>query len=110
MFTHQISSLGDRFCTLVMEVIVIDMDIVKEHQTMEAMFGPQLKDQVMKITPMQKYMRERQRMHFNTLVIIGDCNNHVNLGIKCSKEVATVIHGVLFLESLAFMHESGGDL
>ncbi|GLJ28265.1 hypothetical protein SUGI_0555480 [Cryptomeria japonica] len=49
-------------------------------------------------------------MHFIALVIVGDCNNHVDLGIKCSKEVATVICGVLILASLDFTHESGGDL
>lgn len=76
---------------------------VKEHQIVEAMLGPQLKDEVMKITPVQKQTRAGQRTRFKAFVVVGDCNGHVGLGVKCSKEVATAIRGALILAKLSII-------
>nr|ABK22135.1 unknown [Picea sitchensis] len=70
---------------------------VKEHQIVEAMLGPQLKDEVMKIMPVQKQTRAGQRTRFKAFVVVGDGNGHVGLGVKCSKEVATAIRGAIIL-------------
>jgi len=67
----------------------------------EAMLGPQLKDEVMKIMPVQKQTRAGQRTRFKAFVVVGDGNGHVGLGVKCSKEVATAIRGAIILAKLS---------
>ncbi|XP_068650688.1 small ribosomal subunit protein uS5x-like [Aristolochia californica] len=74
---------------------------VKEHQIVEAMLGPKLKDEVMKIMPVQKQTRAGQRTRFKAFVVVGDGDGHVGLGVKCSKEVATAIRGAIILAKLS---------
>ncbi|KAH0468547.1 hypothetical protein IEQ34_003580 [Dendrobium chrysotoxum] len=74
---------------------------VKEHQIVETILGPQLKDEVMKIMPVQKQTRAGQRTRFKAFVVVGDGNGHVGLGVKCSKEVATAIRGAIILAKLS---------
>jgi len=73
---------------------------VKEYQIIDA-FLPNLKDEVMKIMPVQKQTRAGQRTKFKAFVIIGDHNGHLGLGVKCSKEVANAIRGAIILAKLA---------
>jgi len=67
---------------------------IKEHQIIEY-FLPDLKDEVMKISPVQKQSAAGQRTRFRAFVIVGDENGHVGLGNKVSKEVATAIRGAI---------------
>ncbi|RCU25556.1 30S ribosomal protein S5, partial [Acinetobacter baumannii] len=60
-----------------------------------------LKDEVMKIMPVQKQTRAGQRTRFKAFVVVGDTNGHVGLGVKCSKEVATAIRGAIILAKLS---------
>ena len=57
--------------------------------------GTALKDEVMKIMPVQKQTRAGQRTRFKAFVVVGDHNGHVGLGVKCAKEVATAIRGAI---------------
>jgi small subunit ribosomal protein S2e len=68
---------------------------VKEYQIVEHFLGPALKDEVMKIMPVQKQTRAGQRTRFKAFVVVGDHNGHVGLGVKCAKEVATAIRGAI---------------
>jgi len=74
---------------------------IKEHQIIEHFLGESLKDEVMKITPVQKQTSAGQRTRFKAFVIVGDYNGHLGLGVKCSSEVATAIRGGIIAAKLA---------
>lgn len=62
-----------------------------------------LKDDVLKIMPVQKQTRAGQRTRFKAFVVVGDHNGHIGLGVKCSKEVATSIRGAIILAKLSIV-------
>lgn len=74
---------------------------VKEYQIVEYFLGSALKDEVMKIMPVQKQTRAGQRTRFKAFVVVGDHNGHVGLGVKCAKEVATAIRGAIILAKMS---------
>ena len=49
----------------------------------------------------QKQTRAGQRTRFKAIVIIGDSEGHVGLGIKTSKEVATAIRAAIIIAKLS---------
>jgi len=73
---------------------------IKEHQIIK-IFIPALKDEVMKIMPVQKQTRAGQRTRFKAFVVVGDFDGHIGLGVKCAKEVATAIRGAINLAKLS---------
>ena len=83
-----------------MEEIYLFSLPVKEYQIVD-FFLPKLKDEVMKIMPVQKQTRAGQRTRFKAFVAIGDFDGHVGLGVKCAKEVATAIRGAIVLAKLS---------
>merc|ERR1711977_131763 len=67
---------------------------IKEYQIVDQFFSPgTLKDEVMKIHPVQKMTSAGQRNRFVCYVLVGDAAGHIGLGQKCAKEVATAIRG-----------------
>ncbi len=83
-----------------MEEIYLFSLPIKEYQIVDA-FLPSLKDEVMKIMPVQKQTQAGQRTRFKAFVAIGDSDGHVGLGVKCAKEVATAIRGAIIAAKLS---------
>jgi small subunit ribosomal protein S2e len=61
---------------------------IKESQIVDEFFkNKPLSDEVMKIISVQKQTKAGQRTRFKAIVVIGDQDGHVGLGIKVAKEV-----------------------
>merc|ERR1711966_308389 len=52
---------------------------------------------------MGKQTRAGQRTRMKAIVIVGDSNGHVGLGVKCAKEVATAIRAAIILAKLSLI-------
>merc|ERR1712127_416178 len=77
---------------------------IKEYQIIDVFFQPgSLKDEVMKIHPVQKMTSAGQRNRFVCYVLVGDQNGHIGLGSKCAKEVATAIRGGIIAAKMALI-------
>lgn len=68
---------------------------IKEYQIVDFLLGPAIRDEVMKIMPVQKQTTAGQRTRFKCYVAVGDGKGHIGLGVKAAKEVATAIRGAI---------------
>lgn len=65
--------------------------------------GNELKDEIMKIKPVQKQTSAGQRTRFKAWVAVGDHKAHVGLGQKCASEVGIAIRGAHTLAKLSLI-------
>jgi small subunit ribosomal protein S2e len=68
---------------------------IKESEIIDYFLKDTLKDEVMKIMPVQKQTAAGQRTKFKAFVVVGDYNGHLGLGQKCSREVSGAIKGAI---------------
>jgi len=87
-----------RIITTIEEIYLHSIPI-KEHQIVDLLL-PGLKDELMKIMPVQKQSCAGQRTRFKAFVALGDFNGHIGLGVKCASEAANAIKGALVLAKL----------
>ena len=86
-----------------LEVIYLFCLPIKGSEIIDFFSGASLKDEVLKIMPMQKETCAGQRTRFKAFIAIWDYNGHVCLGVKCSMEVATAIRGAIVLAKLSIV-------
>jgi small subunit ribosomal protein S2e len=86
-----------------MEEIFLAALPVKESQIIDHFFGDRIKDEVMKIMPVQKQTSAGQRTRFKAFVAVGDEDGHIGLGVKCSSEVANAIRGAIILAKISLV-------
>lgn len=82
---------------------------IREFQIIDHFFPPSstgngvLKDEVVKIHPVQKMTSAGQRNRFVAYALVGDSQGHVGLGNKVGKEVANAIRGAIISAKLALI-------
>jgi len=73
---------------------------IKESEIVTHFLGEKLKEEAMKIAPVQKQTQAGQRTRFKAVVLVGDNDGHLGLGVKCAKEVQTAIKGGIMAAKL----------
>merc|ERR1719356_1997553 len=77
---------------------------IKEYQIIDQFFQPgSLKDEVMKIHPVQKMSAAGQTNRFVCYVLVGDMNGHIGLGSKGAREGATAIRGGIMAAKMSLI-------
>jgi len=88
--------------TSIEEIFLFSLPI-KEPEIVDHFFGESLKDEVMKISPVQKMTQAGQRTRFRAYVAVGDYKQHIGLGHKTANEVANAIRGALINAKLSII-------
>lgn len=77
---------------------------IKEAQIIDKFINAEtLKDELMRINPVQKQTNAGQRTRFKAVALIGDHHGHVGVGVKVAKEVASAISGATTAAKLSIV-------
>lgn len=91
------------------EEIYLHSLTIREYQIIDHFFPAPpggtgaLKDEVVRIHPVQKMTSAGQRNRFVAYALVGDSNGHIGLGNKVGKEVATAIRGAVIGAKLSLI-------
>ncbi|VDM11486.1 unnamed protein product [Wuchereria bancrofti] len=91
--TERLENFGFKFGMA--SEIIDEKKELQEYQIVDLLV-PNLKEQVLKILPVQKEVRSGLRTRFRAFVAIGDKNGHVGLGMQCAKRVSTAIRLAIY--------------
>ncbi|GMM43724.1 ribosomal 40S subunit protein S2 [Pichia kluyveri] len=75
---------------------------VKEYQIVDKLL-PNLQEKIMAVISVQKQTRAGQRTRMKVVMVIGDGNGHVGLGVKAAKELANAIRGAIIIAKLSII-------
>lgn len=75
---------------------------IKEYQIVDTLL-PNLQEKVMAVLSVQKQTRAGQRTRMKVVMIVGDNNGHVGLGVKAAKELANAIRGAIIIAKLSII-------
>jgi len=84
-----------RYCIPIKEPQIVDQLIKRANAT--------LKEEVMKVKPVQKQTKAGQRTRFKAWVLLGDEQGHIGLGQKAHKEVQGAIKGATLDAKMNFV-------
>lgn len=73
---------------------------IKESEIVDFFLGDKLKEELMKIKPVQKQTQAGQRTRFQACVVVGDLDGHIGIGMKVAKEAPNAIKGAAQLAKL----------
>jgi len=76
---------------------------IKEPEIIDYFLGDKIKEELMKIKPVQKMTMAGQRSRFQACVAVGDGNGHVGYGLKVGKEAAGAIRGAVTKAKLSLI-------
>jgi len=83
-----------------LEEIFLHSLVIKEPEIVDYFYGvgedSKLKDEVLKISPVQMQTAAGQRTRFRAYVVVGDGDGHIGLGLKTASEVANAIKGAIW--------------
>jgi len=102
VLTGKINSFEEifRFCFSIKEPQIVDQIVKKKSSGAEK--GGALKEEVMKVKPVQKQTKAGQRTRFKAWVLLGDEAGHIGLGQKAHKEVQGAIKGATLDAKMQF--------
>lgn len=75
---------------------------IKEYQIVDKLL-PNLQEKVMAVISVQKQTRAGQRTRMKVVMVLGDGNGHVGLGVKAAKELANAIRGAIIIAKLSII-------
>jgi small subunit ribosomal protein S2e len=86
--------------------IYYDSVPIKEHQIVELLVKnsdpkePGLKEEIMKVKPVQKQTKAGQRTRFKVVMAVGDGDGHIGLGTKVAKDLQNAMKGAVIAAKL----------
>ena len=76
---------------------------IKEPEIVDYFLKDKLKEEMIRIKPVQKQTQAGQRTRFQAVVAVGDGEGHIGVGLKVAKEAPLAIRGAISVAKLAIV-------
>ena len=86
-----------------LEEIFLHSIPIKEPEIVEFFLGDKLKEEMIRIKPVQKQTQAGQRTRFQAVVAVGDGDGHIGVGLKVAKEAPLAIRGAAAAAKLSIV-------